>query len=108
MWGKDRGEWSEEKGEEGSVMALAWTLRFYLSSFSTTLTSSLWQENFLAMPPKGSKMVRPSMLQVEGADPTRELAFAYSTFTVPPPINAKSELNEHLKRLHLLTLLSLD
>jgi len=31
------------------------------------------------------------MVKVEGADPTRELALAYTTFTVPPPINAKSE-----------------
>ena len=42
------------------------------------------------MPPKGSKM-KPSMAPNSAADPSRELPLAYTTFTVPPPLNAKSE-----------------
>lgn len=50
------------------------------------------------MPPKGSKMVRPSQPQMENGDPTRGLPLAYSTFSVPPPINAKSELTQNPSR----------
>ncbi|UZJ54583.1 hypothetical protein CBS101457_003903 [Exobasidium rhododendri] len=49
------------------------------------------------MPPKGSKMVRPAMAPVENADPTRELPLAYTTFSVPPPVNAKNISSSYLR-----------